>query len=58
MELLYDVHGQQGPDLLLHDLICEAKHTGQMHPDTEWNICDFFSYYEKWNSMITYKPIQ
>ena len=34
MELLYDVHGQQGPDLLLHDLICKERHTDQIQPDT------------------------
>lgn len=34
MKLLYDVYSQQGPDLLLHDLICKEGHTDQMEPDT------------------------
>lgn len=32
MKLLYDVDSQQGPDLLLHDLICKKRHTDEMKP--------------------------
>lgn len=38
MKLLDDVHGQQGPDLLLHDLIWregrEKKRDSEQSPDT------------------------
>lgn len=32
MKLLDDVDRQQGPDLLLHDLICKKRHTDEMKP--------------------------